>query len=63
MLFPKQRKRPLLQRMKAAGQIDFVLRVNYRAHGDVVQGPMEYFSLDQSTVAHRYSRYTREMHS
>lgn len=32
VLFPKQRKRSLLQRMEAAGQIDFVLRVNYRAH-------------------------------
>lgn len=43
VLFLKQRKRSLLQRMEAAGQVDFVLRVNYRAHGDVVQWPMEYF--------------------
>ncbi|KAK6443909.1 hypothetical protein FP744_10000157 [Trichoderma asperellum] len=41
VLFLKQRKRSLLQRMEAAGQVDFVLRVNYRAHGDVVQWPME----------------------
>lgn len=61
VLFLKQRKRSLLQRMEAAGQVDFVLRVNYRAHGDVVQWPMEYFYPEKLIAAHHRSRYTREI--
>lgn len=58
--FTKQLKHPSLQHIEATGQIR--LCIDYCAHGDVVQWLMEYFHLDQLTITHRRSRYTREMH-
>lgn len=60
VLFHKQRKRPSLQHIEAAGQIH--LRIDYCACDDIVPWLMEYFHLDRLTIAHRCSRNTREVH-